>query len=139
MAVTVLWRMENSPAPAKAAEFTDVKAGSWYADAVAWAAENGIVKGTSDTTFSPNAAITREQLASILYRYEQMKGKGFTGSWMFLLENPDADKISEYADEAMHWCVMNEVIGGNEAGMLLPKGTATRAEFAKMLSKLISL
>ncbi len=137
MAVTVLWRLENSPEPASASVFTDVAAGSWYAKAVAWAAENNIVNGTGENKFSPDMPITREQLASIIYRYEQLKGNGFTGAWMFNLDNPDAGEISDFANEAMHWCVMKNVIGGNEEGKLLPKGTATRAEFAKMLSKLV--
>ena len=72
----------------------------------------GIVRGVSATEFAPTLNVTREQLATILYRYAQSKGEGFTGSWMFLLPFDDAQNISGYASEAMHWCVMKDIIGG---------------------------
>lgn len=135
MVVTMVWRLEGEPSADKAASFADVSADAWYANAVAWASEVHAVNGTSDTTFSPDTPITREQLAAILYRYAQAKGEGFQGAWFFLLDAPDADKISEYADEAMHWMVMNGVITGRDGGMLAPQDNATRAEIATIFQR----
>ena len=134
MIVTILWRLEGEPKATGANPFTDVADGQWYTDAVIWAAENKIVEGYEDGTFRPTANITREQLATILYRYAQSKGQSFTGAWMFLLDYPDAVEISEWADEAMHWCVMNGIINGKD-GKLVPCGEATRAEAATMLMR----
>ena len=135
MVVTMLWRMAGEPASIAAAPFTDVKAGSWYADAVNWAAETGAVKGTSETTFSPDTPVTREQLAAILYRSAQSKGLGFTGAWSFPLDFPDAAEVSEYADEAMHWMTMHGDITGMKDGTLAPKANATRAQIATMFMR----
>ena len=135
MVVTMLWRMAGEPAGSAAAPFTDVKAGSWYADAVNWAAETGAVKGTSETTFSPDTSVTREQLATILYRYAQAEGRGFTGAWMFPLDFSDAAGVSQWADEAMHWMTMNGVITGMGDGTLAPQDNATRAQIATMFMR----
>ena len=97
-----------------------------------WAAETGAVKGTSETTFSPDTPVTREQLATILYRYAQAQGKGFTGSLMFPLDFSDAASVSEWANEAMHWMTMNGVITGMGDGTLAPQDNATRAQIATM-------
>ena len=91
-------------------------------------------KGISDGT-NPTASVTREQLATMLYRYAQSKGKGFTGAWMFLLDYPDATNVSEWADEAMHWCVMKEIVNGVGENKLAPQGTATRAQIVTMLHR----
>ena len=135
MVVTMLWRLAGEPASSNAAPFTDVKAGSWYADAVNWAAETSAVNGTSTDTFSPNTPVTREQLATILYRYAQAQGKGFTGSWMFLLDYPDADQVSDWANEAMLWMTMHGIITGMGDGTLAPKDNATRAQIATMFMR----
>ena len=135
MVVTMLWRLEGKP-DGKPSPFTDVPAGSWYEKAVNWAAENGIVKGTSPTTFSPDVPITREQLAAILYRYAQTKGEGFTGAWAFPLNFPDAADVSEYAYEAMCWMTMNGIITGMDDGTLAPKEKATRAQIAVMFQRI---
>ena len=134
MIVTILYRMENEPKVTGENPFTDVEDGKWYTNAVLWAAENKIVEGYGNGKFKPNDDITREQLATILYRYAQSKGQGFTGAWMFLLDYPDASEISSWADEAMHWCVMNEIINGKD-GKLVPGGDASRAEAATMLMR----
>ncbi len=84
----------------------------WYTDANRWAADEGIVTGYDEEYFGVDDAITREQLATILYRSAQAKGKGFTGSWAFPLNFDDADQISDWTDEAMHWMVMTGVING---------------------------
>ena len=135
MLVTMLYRMEGEPEAAGLANpFGDVAEGKWYTDAVLWAAENGLVQGNGKGKFAPNDALTREQLAAILYRYTQSKGRGFTGMWMFLLDYPDAADVSDWADEAMHWCVMKGIINGKD-GALAPKQSATRAETATMLMR----
>ena len=134
MIVTVLYRLEGKPDVTAENPFTDVADGQWCTDAVIWAAENKIVEGFGDGTFRPNAPITREQLTAVFYRYAQSKGQGFTGMWYFLLDYPDAAEVSFWADEAMHWCVMNGIINGKD-GKLVPGGDASRAEAATMLMR----
>ncbi len=138
MIVTILYRMEKEPEVTGENPFDDVPAGTWYTDAVIWAAENKIVEGYGNGKFGPSDDITREQLATILYRYAQTKGKGFTGAWMFLLNFPDAAEVSDWADEAMHWMVMNGVIQG-KSGKLVPQGGASRAEAATMIQRFCTL
>ena len=129
--VTILWRLEGKPVVNYLMQFDDVASDSWYTEAVRWAAAEKIVEG-HDGKFDPNGAITREQLATILYRYEQYKGGGFTGTWMFLLDCTDRDKVSNWAYEAMCWMSMNGVITGTD-GALNPKNNATRAQIAMTL------
>ncbi|WP_302496646.1 S-layer homology domain-containing protein [uncultured Flavonifractor sp.] len=133
MVVTILWRLAGSPEPEAAPAFSDVAADSWYTDAVAWASENGIVKGYSDTVFAPDDTVTREQLATILYRYVQHTGGGFQGAWAFPLDYADADQVSDWAYEAMCWCTMKGIINGVGGNTLNPQGSATRAEVAQIL------
>lgn len=133
MIVTILWRLEGEPVVNYLMQFEDVVAETWYTEAVRWAASEGIVEGYSNTSFGPNDPITREQLATILYRYEQYKGGGFTGAWMFLLDYIDRDKVSDWAYEAMCWTTMHGVINGRGDGILDPKGSAKRCEAAQML------
>ena len=135
MVVTMLWRLEGEPAASGTSSFTDVSSGAWYEQAVNWASENGVVKGTSETTFSPSASVTREQLAAILYRYAQSKGEGFTGAWAFPLNFPDAASVSEYANEAMCWMTMKGIITGMGDGTLAPQDNATRAQIATMFMR----
>ena len=135
MIVTILYRSEGKPeVTGKDNPFGDVENGKWYTDAVIWAVENKIVEGYGDGKFGPMDIITREQLAAILYRYAQSKGQGFTGTWYFPLNYPDNAEISDWADEAMHWCVMNQIINGKD-GKLVPGGDASRAEAATMLMR----
>jgi len=136
MLVTVLWRLEGSPAPAGSTPFTDLKQ-AWYKDAVAWAYENDIVKGISDTRFSPNGAITREQLATILYRYSSFKGFDTT-EVADLSAYPDAGKVQSYAADAMSWANAAGLITGspvNKVPHLLPRDSATRAQVATILMR----
>ena len=135
MVVTMLWRMEGSPEAAAESGFDDVDGGAWYAEAVSWAKESGAVNGTSDAAFSPDSPITREQLATILYRCAQSKGEGFTGMWAFRLDYPDADKISEYAYEPVCFMTMNGIMTGMGDGTLNPAGEATRAQIATMFMR----
>lgn len=135
MLVTVLYRLEGEPAVTGTNPFDDVASGKYYENAVTWAAANKIVDGYGDGKFDPEAPITREQMAAILYRYEQFKGGGFTGAWMFPLNFPDADNVSDWAYEAMCWCTMNGIIGGNSDGTLVPKSNAERCQVAAILHR----
>ena len=116
------------------ADFSDVPADSALAPAIRWAVENGIVNGYGDGRFGPGDPVTREQMATMLYRCAQALGQGFQGMWYFLLDYPDAAEISDWADEAMHWCVMNGIIVGTDRG-LEPKATATDDQLAIVLER----
>lgn len=133
MIVTILHRLENAPASA-ASGFTDVAAGMYYADAVDWAAANGIVNGVSETRFAPDDPIIREQLAAILYRYAQFKGYAVTAS-ADLSAYTDAAQISAYAAAAMQWANAEGLITGDSATTINPQGNATRAEAATILMR----
>ncbi|MBO7668459.1 MAG: S-layer homology domain-containing protein, partial [Firmicutes bacterium] len=135
MIVTILHRMEGEPAPGGECPFDDVKANSYYEKAIAWAAENKIVTGYSDTKFGPDDNITREQMAAILYRYAQTKGSSIDEGWSFPSEFTDVASISDYAVDAMKWCVKNEIIGGVGGGKLSPNTSATRAQVAAILHR----
>ena len=131
MVVTMLWRLENKP-EAKASQFTDIESGSWYEAAVNWAAANDIVNGMTPTTFEPNLKITREQLATIMYRYAKFKGvQGATSSE---LNYPDADSVSYWAYDAMCWATANGIIKGMD-GKLEPRQNATRAQIATIFMR----
>lgn len=133
MLVTVLWRYENEP-EAKPSSFTDLTA-RWYIDAVAWAAENGIVTGVGGNKFDPNGSITREQLAVILYRYSDYKNYD-TDMQGSLAGFPDRSKVSSWAKGAMRWAVGEKLITGS-SGYLDPQGNATRAQVATILMRFI--
>ena len=133
--VTMLWRVEGEPVVNYFMQYSDVEGDEYYGEAVRWASAEKIVKGYEDGTFKPAKTITREELAQIIYNYAKLKGNGFTGSWMFLLDYPDAANVGEWANEAMHWCVMKEIITGSD-GKLLPQGLASRAEAATMFMRL---
>ncbi len=130
MLVTILYRSEGEPSIAGMENpFADVEDGQWYTDAIIWAANNKIVNGTSATTFDPNAAITREQIAAILYRFDGSKAcEGSLDSF------PDAGTVSSYAVDALIWAVDNGIINGLD-GKLAPTATATRAQLATMLMR----
>lgn len=134
MLVTVIYRMEGSPAVTDASKFTDVKAGQWYEKPVVWADANKIVSGYSDTKFGTNDSITREQIAVILYRYAKLKGYDMNASVNFD-SYTDKTLVSSYATDAMKWAIENNIISGRTATTLAPKGTATRAEVATMLMR----
>ena len=138
MIVTVLYRLEKSPTVTGASKFTDVPAGQWYSDAVAWAAANKIVNGYDETTFGPMNAVTREQMAAILFRYEQVKGLENVTLEENLNRFPDQNKISAYAIPALQWAVGQKIINGNADGTLDPTGTATRAQVAQIFTNLLN-
>lgn len=133
MLVTVLYRLEGEPNVRGGSGFTDVPAGSWYANAVTWAADHGIVNGTSSTTFTPNADITREQMSAILYRYAAYKGYSIRSA-ASLSSYPDGAAVSSYARDAMAWAVGNGLIQGS-GGKLMPGSGATRAQVAAILHR----
>ena len=135
MIVTILYRLENEPAVSGGSAFTDVENGAWYADAVAWAAANDIVNGTSATTFAPNSPITREQMAAILYRYAAYKGYDVSQK-ADLSGYTDAASISGYAKDALAWANAQKLITGVTDTTLNPQGSATRAQVATILMRL---
>ena len=139
MVVTILYRVEGSPAASLQKSFSDVSYDAWYGAAVSWAAANGIVTGDDDGTFRPNAAITREQMAAILGRYAAYKGD-YTVDYYTenaLSAYPDAGSVSGYAVKYMNWAVSEGLINGMD-GKLNPTGTATRAQAAAILYRYLT-
>ncbi len=134
MVVATLYRLAGSPEVTEKAAFTDVAAGSYYEAAVAWAAKNGIASGTSATTFDPNKAVTREQLAKFLFNYAVYQGMDAVTLSENLSSFADHDAVSGYAVPAMQWAVGQGLINGTD-GKLLPTGTATRCQFAAILNR----
>lgn len=134
MLVTVLWRMEKEPASAARNAFKDVKSGSYYEKAVAWASANGIVSGLSVDSFGPDRDITREQLAAILMRYAGYKGVDTTPSGD-ISSFRDSSSISSYAADAVKWAVGKGYIGGVTSDTIAPKSGATRAQVAAILMR----
>lgn len=131
MLVQTLYAMEGRPAAASAG-FADVASGDWYASAVNWAAANGVVSGVSETGFGPNNALTREQLALILYRFAQYKGYDVAGT-SDLAAYADGSSVSSWAAEAMGWAVDAGLISGVGGNQIAPTGTASRAQVAQIL------
>ena len=136
--VTILYRMEGQPAVSGDLPFTDVESGTWYTDAILWAAQNNIVNGVSDTAFAPNQALTREQMAAILYRYAEYKGADLSAS-ADLSGYTDAGQIATYAQAAMAWSTGTGLITGTSDTTLSPRGTATRAQVATILQRMSDL
>lgn len=136
MLVTVLYRNAGEPEVTEAASFADVDADAWYANAVVWAEANGIVNGVSDTEFAPNANITREQIATIMYRYAQYNGDDVTAV-ADIEAYADATNVSDYAVDAMKYAVGSGLINGKTETTLNPQDNATRAEIATILKRFI--
>lgn len=132
--VTILWRQAGSPA-ASGTAFDDVADSAYYAQAVAWASKNGVVTGYGNGKFGPTDAITREQLAAILYRYAQFKGVDTANSGVSLDAFDDDASVSTYAHPAMQWSIANKIVTGVTTTTLAPKGMATRAQAAAMLMR----
>ena len=128
--VTFLWRAAGCPEPQSTGSFSDVSEGSYYAKAVAWAAANGITGGTGEGRFSPDAACTRGEIVTLLYRYLQSKGEGFTGNWMFLLPFTD---VPEWCYEAVAWCYMKNITEGTSATTFSPDAACTRGQIVTLL------
>ncbi len=133
MIVTMLHRMEDEP-PAQASRFADVPNDQYYTNAVAWASDNGIVTGYNDTAFGPSDNITREQLATILFRYADYKKYNVEQS-ADLSGFTDAARISSYAKAAMQWANATGLITGVTSDTIIPQGNATRAQVATILMR----
>ena len=131
--VTILYRLEGEPAVSGDLPFTDVEAGTWYTNAVLWAAQNGIVNGVTDTTFAPGDDLTRQQLVTILYRYAEAKGCDVSAS-ADLSGYPDAGQVQDYAQPTMAWAVAEGIVEGMD-GNLNPAGNASRAQIATILMR----
>ena len=135
MLVQILYNLEGKP-KGTATNFSDVQADAWYAEAVGWAAANKVVTGYADSTFRPNAAVTREQAAAILYRYAKSKDIDVSvGENTNILSYVDVQQASEYAIPALQWAVGAGVLNGKNGGRLAPTGTATRAEIAAIMQR----
>lgn len=133
MLVQVLHNLENNPKSSSEQHFSDVSAESWYTEAIQWAAESGIVSGLGDNQFAPERNITRESVAVILYRYA-----GCPTHTNGQLTFQDADQVSGYASEAVRWAVETGIMNGNDQNCLDPKGTATRAQVASILTHFLN-
>ena len=135
MIVTILYRMEGSPNNDGKSRFTDVNSSEWYAKAIKWAVDNGIVHGYGGTSkFGPEDNIIRQDLAGILRNYAKYKGKNVNVT-SDLTKFKDYKQVDSYANTSVQWAVGKGVITGNDDGTLNPKGTATRAEAAAMIQK----
>lgn len=130
--VTLLWRAAGSPVVNYAMNFTDVDSGAYYAEAVRWAASEKIVEGTTAETFAPDAAVTRAQVVTMLYRFAKAQGMDTTQGGMAIREFDDFDAVPAYALEAMDWAVNAGVLKGDN-NRLLPQDNCTRAQIVTML------
>ena len=130
--VTFLWRAAGSPVVNYAMNFTDVDSGAYYAEAVRWAASEKVVEGTTAETFAPDAAVTRAQVVTMLYRFAKAQGMDTTQGGMAIREFDDFDAVPAYALEAMDWAVNAGVLKGDN-NRLLPQDNCTRAQIVTML------
>ena len=139
MLVTILWRSEGKPAASAQTSFTDVPASAYYAEAVRWAAANGVVKGVSSTEFGPSKDITRQELVTILWRLAAKKGLNTSNAGLTVPEFADRSQIAAWAAEAMSWGCTRGILTGKSANRVDPTGTATRAEAAAMIVRFRNL
>ena len=137
--VSMLHEQAGAPVVNYAMSYEDVAESAPYGEALRWAASEEIAGGYGNGLFGPEDAITREQLAVVLYRYAQDKGQGFTGAWAFPLTYADADQVSDYAYEAMCWMTMNKVLTETEENMIAPQGTVTRAQGQEILAQFMEV
>ena len=137
MLVTILHRIDGSPAPESNASFTDVPEGKYFTNAVSWAYANGITMGVSEHLFAPERTLTRQELATFLYRFAKLHGKDMSAS-ADLSNFDDADRIQPYALEAFQWAVANGIIMGTSDTTLEPRATTNRAQLAMMVHRMLS-
>lgn len=139
MVTAMLWRLSGSPVVNYAIKFSDVKGDAWYAEAVRWAASEGIVDGYDNGTFCPDDTITREQMAAVLWRYAKLKGYDVSvGEDTNILSYADVSSVAQYAIPAMQWACGSGMISGKTAGngtILDPKGSTTRAQMSTMMMR----
>ena len=136
MAITVLGRFSKDTFESTETAFADVPADAYYAKYVSWGAENGIVKGMSETAFAPENPVTREQMSTMIVRYLQDKGMALPVSSAKIQNHSDYEKISDYAKETMAICYEMGLIKGFDSGLLEPKGNLTRAQLASVMARL---
>ena len=138
MLATALYRMAGQPKAEgiTSTPFTDVAPSADYADAVAWCYFAGVVNGTSDTTFTPEASITREQIVTMFHRYAEKVAKADMSVTNDLAKFTDADKLSPWALDGMKWAVAAGLINGMTDSTIVPQGTAIRAQVAAMVERL---
>lgn len=135
MVATVLHRMSGEGTVRGGGVFFDVPDGQWYTDGIAWASANGVVNGMGEGRYAPELAVTREQLVTMLYRYEKDYRKADVTGGGELSGFPDAQAVSSWAEEAVSWAVGTGLLQGRNSGELDPAGTATRAEVATILQR----
>lgn len=133
--VGALYEREGKPVVNFAMDYSDVAQGDAYAEAIRWAASEGIAGGYGDGTFGPGDAVTREQMAVILYQYAKYHDQGFTGAWAFPLGYEDAGEVSEFAYEAVCWVTMKDIMGSVEENRFAPGDTVTHQQAALMLQQ----
>lgn len=138
MLVQSLYNAAGKPAVEQNSTFQDVSADSWYATAVAWAAQNGIVSGYGHGMFGPNDAVTREQAVKILYTYAQKQGAD-TSAQASLDSYTDAGSVAAWAEQAMRWAVAKGVVSGTSSDTLAPRGTTTRAQAAQLIMRFFEI
>lgn len=139
MLAAILYRMAGSPEVSGYSTFGDVPTTAYYARAIAWAQDHGIVTGVSAESYKPDSPVTREQLVAILSRYAQYKGYETSVSYDYLSTYGDASSASAYAREALNWAVARGVIDGQSGGVLAPTATASRAEVAQVLMNYLAV
>ena len=134
MVAQILYNIEKKPECDHEISYTDVSEKEWYFDAIRWATSEGIIEGYGNGKYGPEDYLNREQLVAVMYRYAKLKGEGFSGAWMFDLDYPDKADVADWADEAMHWMVMNGIINGID-GKIVPQGNASRAMIATVVMR----
>ena len=138
MLIAILYRAEGEPAVNKSIPFSDVAVNAYYANAVIWAQQNGIVNGVTENEFAPNSNITREQIAAIMFRYAKYKGYDVSvGESTNILSYTDAESISEYAIFAMQWACGSGLVKGKTEISINPQDNAKRAEIAAILQRFL--
>ena len=136
MMATTLYRLAGQPEVTAENPFRDVAVDSWYTDAVLWAAENGVTTGTTADTFSPNAPLTREQMAAFFYRFAQYEGeRDMVANGDCLDGTADRDEISSYAEVPMNWAIWQGLLEGYSDNTIRPQDTANRAQIATVLMR----
>ena len=138
-AIYDLWTLAGKPVVNYLMTFTDVPQEAWYAEAIRWAASEGIASGYGNNIFGPEDPINRQQMAAVLYRYEQKQGGGFQGNWMFLLDCTDRAEISEWVYEPMCWMSMHGILSKDDTGALLPRESIFRIEVDKILTAYLAM
>ena len=133
-AAAALWLAAGSPVVNYAMTFADVPQEAPYAEAVRWCAAEQLMYGYSEAAFGPEDAVTRQQLAAVLYRYVKQQGGGFTGMWMFPLRFTDAAQVHQWAYEPLCWMTMKGVLTGTGEGVLQPEGTVTATELSGLVT-----